>query len=40
MSRKRAGEIGIRELIMKPMAIGELAQAVRKALDHAGCHSA
>lgn len=40
ISRERACEIGIRELVMKPMAIRELAQAVRKVLDHAGLPSA
>jgi len=35
ISREHAGEIGIRELVMKPMAIRELAQTVRKVLDHA-----
>ena len=36
ISRERAWEIGIRELVHKPMAIRELAQTVRKVLDHAG----
>jgi CheY-like chemotaxis protein len=36
ISRERAWEIGIRELVNKPMAIRELAQTVRKVLDHAG----
>ena len=36
ISRERAWEIGIRELVHKPMAIRELAQTVRKVLDHSG----
>jgi DNA-binding response OmpR family regulator len=31
----KAAEIGIRDFIMKPIIIGELAARIRKVLDHA-----
>jgi len=33
ISRERASEIGIQELVIKPMAMRELAQTVRRVLD-------
>jgi CheY-like chemotaxis protein len=36
ISRERAVQIGIRDLVVKPMAIRELAQTVRRVLDRAG----